>query len=65
MQIQALLAAAGKVRIEDMATGSNLGPHIEVVKPAIFNREVGKVGGFIMAYRLSLRMKLRGATVEE
>ena len=48
-----------------MATVSNLGPHIEMAKPAIFNREVGKVGGFIMAYRLFLRMKLRGAIVEE
>ena len=48
-----------------MATVSNLGPHIEMAKPAIFNREVGKVGGFITAYRLFLRMKLRGAIVEE
>ena len=48
-----------------MATVSNLGPHIEMAKPAIFNRELGKVGGFITAYRLFLRMKLRGAIVEE
>jgi len=38
---------------------------MEVAKLAIFNREVGKVGGFIMAYRLFLRMKLRGTSVEE
>ena len=47
------------------ATGSNLGPHMEVAKPAIFNREVGKVGRFITVCRLFLRMKLREAMVEE
>jgi len=45
--------------------GSNAGPHIEVAKPAIFNREAGKVGSFIMAYRLFIRMRLRGMSVEE
>jgi len=38
---------------------------MEVAKPAIFNGEAGKVGGFIIACRLFLRIKLRGATVEE
>jgi len=47
------------------ATGSNTGPNMEVAKPAIFNGEAGKVGGFIIACRLFLRIKLRGATVEE
>jgi len=42
-----------------------MGSHIEVAKLAIFNGEAGKVGGFIMACRLFLRMKLRGSTVEE
>ena len=45
--------------------GSNLRPHMEVAKLAIFNREVGKVGRFITACRLFLRMKLRGVTVEK
>ena len=45
--------------------GSNTGSYIEVAKPAIFNGEAGKVGGFIMACRLFIRMKLRGTTVEE
>jgi len=65
VQIQALLAAVGEARTGGMATGSNLGPHIEMAKTAIFNGEVGKVGGFITACRLFLRMKLREATVEK
>ena len=63
VQIQALLAAAGG--IGGVATGSNLGPHMEVAKLAIFNGEVGKVGRFITVCRLFLRIKLRGAMVEE
>ena len=58
MQIQALLAAGGAER-------GTTGPKVEVAMPAIFNGEAGKVGGFITACRLFLRMKLRGATVEE
>ena len=66
MQIQALLAAVGRgAGAGDAARGSNDGSHMEVAKPAIFNREAGKVEGFIMACRLFLRMKMRGNTVEE
>ena len=67
-QIQALLATAGGVGTggaERTTMESNMGPHMEVAKLAIFNGEVGKVGGFIMTCRLFLRMKLREATVEE
>ena len=64
MQIQALLAAEGE-GTGGAATGSNAGSSMEVAKPAIFNREAGKVGGFIMACRLYLRMKMRGTSVEE
>ena len=45
--------------------GSNMGAHIEVAKLAIFNKEASRVGGFITACRLFLRMKLRRNTVEE
>jgi len=68
VQIQALLAAgggAGTGGTERTTTGSNMGPHMEVAKPAIFNGETGKVEGFIMACRLFLRIKLRKAMVEE
>ena len=44
---------------------SNMGSHMEVAKPAIFNGEAGKIGGFIVVCRLFLRMKLRGTSVEE
>jgi len=62
-QIQALLAAQGGVGGE--AVGSNMGSHMEVAKPTIFNGEAGKVGGFITACRLYSRMKMKGNTVEK
>ena len=62
-QIQALLAAQGGAGggAERGSTGSK----VEVATPAIFNGEAAKVGDFITACRLFVRMKLRGATVEE
>jgi len=65
VQIQALLAVQGGAATGGAATGSNTGPNMEVAKLAIFNGEAGKVGGFIIACRLFLRMKMRGNTVEE
>jgi len=62
-QIQALLAAVGTGG--GTATGSNTGAHMEVAKPAIFNGEAGKVGGFISACKLYIRNRMRGDTVEE
>ena len=64
-QIQALLAVQGGVGAGGAGTGPNGGANLEVAKPAIFNREAGKVGGFITACRLYIKMKLRGNTVEE
>ena len=63
VQIQALLAAQGGAGggAERGSTGSK----VEVATPAIFNGKAAKVGGFITACRLFVRMKLRGATVEE
>jgi len=45
--------------------GSNIESNIEVAKPPVFNREVGKIGGFITACRLYLRIRIREAMVEE
>jgi len=66
-QIQALLAGGGEGAggMEREMTGSNRGPQVKVAKPAIFNGEAGKVGGFVIVYRLYLRMKMRDAMVEE
>jgi len=64
-QIQALLAVQEGAGAGGAGTGPNARPQMEVAKPAIFNGEAGKVGGFIMACRLYLRMKLRGTTIEE
>jgi len=67
-QIQALLAAEGGEgtgSTERGTTGSNMGSQMEVAKPAIFNGEAGRVGGFVIACRLYLRMKMREVTVEE
>ena len=62
-QIQVLFAVQGGAGGE--AEGSNMGSHMEVAKPAIFSGKAEKVGGFIMACRLFVRMKMRGNTVEE
>ena len=58
-QIQALLAVTGA------AAGIVAGPYMKVAKLAIFNRKTEKVREFIMACRLFLKMKLRGAMVEK
>jgi len=52
VQIQALLVVQGGTGAGGEARGSNMGSHMEVAKPAIFNGEAGKVGGFIMACML-------------
>ena len=38
---------------------------IEMAKPPVFNGEASRVGDFIMAYRLYLRMRIRRVTVDE
>jgi len=65
VQIQALLAAMGGTGTGGAVTGSNLGLHMEMAKPAIFNGEAGRVGGFMTACRSYLRMKMKEGTVEK
>ena len=61
----AVMQVQGEAGAGEEVVGSNMGSHMEVAKPAIFNGEVEKVEGFITACRLFLRMKLRGTSVEE
>jgi len=66
VQIQVLLVGGGGVESKERGrTGSNLGPQMEVAKPAIFNGEAGRVGGFMITCRLYLKMKMRETMVEE
>ena len=60
-QIQALLAreVGGAEREEERRE------EVEVVKPQIFDGTPAKVGGFILACKLYIRMRLRGELVEE
>ena len=45
--------------------GSNTEFNINVAKLPMFNENTSKMGEFITAYRLYLRMKMREAIVEE
>jgi len=59
------LIAEGAVVGRGATDGSNTEFNMEVAKPPVFNGEAGRVGEFIMACRLYLRMKIREAIVEE
>ena len=65
VQIQALLVVQEGAGAGGTGAGSNMGSHMKVAKPAIFNGEAGRVGGFITVCRLYIKMRLKGNTVEE
>jgi len=62
-QIQALIAAAAAAERE--TEGSNIESHMEMAKLLVFSGKTERVGEFIIVCKLYLRMKMRGATVEE
>ena len=64
-QIQALIARRATAGARGAVEGSNTGFNIEVAKPLVLNGEAERVEGFIIACRLFLRIKIRGAIVEK
>jgi len=64
-KIQQEQIAALQVIIAEGRGGRAAGLNVEVAKPPVFNGEGEKVGDFITACRLYLRMKIRGIIVEE
>jgi len=66
VQIQALIiGGVGGAGVEKDVIGSNMRPQMKVAKPPVFNEEAERVEGFIIVYKLYLRMKMKEATVEE
>jgi len=63
-QIQALIAAAAAAA-ERETERSNMEFHMEMAKLLVFSGKAERVGEFIIVCKLYLRMKMRGATVEE
>jgi len=65
VQILILITEGAIVGVEGVIERSNTETNIEIAKPLVFNREAGKVEGFITVYRLYLRIKIRWAMVEK
>ena len=69
MVLQALLVARGGVveegEVEAMALELNTRSKIKVAKLPTFNRNATKILGFIIAYRLYIRIRMRNFSVEK
>jgi len=61
-----LIAKREIEREEEVVTPrSNIGSNINIAKPPTFNKDISKVLGFFIIYRLYIRMKIRNALVEK
>jgi len=59
----AIRGGAGGERV--VTSRPNVRSNIEVAKLPTFNREASRVSGFLMAYRLYIKIKMRDVIVEE
>ena len=59
VQLQVLLAA------QEVVATSRTGVSTKVAEPQLFDRIVEKVLEFVIAYKLFIRMKMRGEAVEK
>jgi len=64
MQAQIQILLAGE-KGEEAIKKSNTGSNIEVVKPLVFNGEASRAVGFIIVYKLYLRMRISEALIKE
>ena len=65
VQIQVLIAGGAGEETAAAVSRPNTKLNVKVAKLQIFNRKAGKVLGFLTAYKLFIRMRIRDMMVEE